>query len=83
MLIKGGLVRGNTVTVVNNIRLSQPITISLPQGSILALLFFLIFINNLPRFIQLCEATLYANYKILSKNFDQPTNSRNIKESKF
>lgn len=53
--------RQQIVVMENNHSKPETISVGVPQGSILGPLLFLIFINDLPRCLQSCEATLYAD----------------------
>ncbi len=50
-----------------------PVSIGVPQGSILDPLLFLLFLNDLPTILQSCETTMYADdteYESASKSED-------------
>ena len=49
----------------NEISAALPVTVGVPQGSILGPLLFLVYINNLPNAVKNSEVTLYADDTIL------------------
>ena len=57
--------RSQAVTVNNCTSKSKPITCGVPQGSIIGPLAFLIYINDVTRVFQNCEALLYADDTVL------------------
>ena len=49
----------------NEISAALPVTVGVPQGSILGTLLFLVYINNLPNAVKNSEVTLYADDMVL------------------
>ena len=49
----------------NEISAALPVTVGVPQGSILGTLLFLVYINNLPNAVKNSEVTLYADDTVL------------------
>ncbi len=53
--------RIQSVTVDGDLSDPLPVSIGVPQGSILGPLLFLLFLNDLPTIPQSCETTIYAD----------------------
>ena len=54
------------LTVVDNYKSSiKPVNVGVPQGSILGLLLFIIYVNNLPNCITLCKISMYADDTVI------------------
>lgn len=57
--------RCQVTAIENNLSSCQPVPLGVPQGSILGPLLFLIYVNDLPNFIEKCEISLYADDTVI------------------
>ena len=57
--------RQQATSIENTLSSSLPVSVGIPQGSILGPLLFIIYINDMPNIVKHCKILLYANDTLL------------------